>query len=126
MSSFDVSLSRFLQSFKYAFKGIFASFAKRQINIKIHVGIAIVTIVLAIILSINMMEWITIIACIGIVIAAEMMNTAIETLVDIVSPEWNEKAGRVKDIAAGAVLVLAIMALIIGIVIFLPKILALL
>jgi len=65
-------------------------------------------------------EWIVIILCIGVVIAAELFNTAIERLVDLVSPERHPIAGQVKDIAAGAVLVCAVAAAIIGIIIFLP------
>lgn len=60
--------------------------------------------------------------CIGMVIAAELFNSAIEKLVDIVSPEWNPLAGKVKDIAAGAVLVCAIVAGITGLIVFLPHI----
>lgn len=63
-------------------------------------------------------EWIVIILCIGVVIAAELFNTAIEKLVDLVSPERHPIAGQVKDIAAGAVLVCAVAAAIIGIIIF--------
>ncbi len=61
-----------------------------------------------------------IIFAIGLVISAEMINTAIETLTDLISPEHHDKAGRAKDIAAGAVLIAAISAAIIGIIIFLP------
>ena len=63
--------------------------------------------------------------CIGTVIAAELFNSAIERLVDLVSPEWQKVAGEVKDIAAGAVLVTAITAAIVGLIVFLPYILAL-
>ena len=63
--------------------------------------------------------------CIGTVITAELFNSAIERLVDLVSPEWNKIAGEVKDIAAGAVLVTAITAAIIGLIVFLPYLLAL-
>jgi diacylglycerol kinase len=126
MSTSGFSVNRLLRSFKYAFKGIRRAYTEGQVNIKIHSVIAIFVIALSIYLSINDIEWVIIISCIGIVIAAEMINTSIESLVDLVSPEWNEKAGKVKDIAAGAVLVLAMMSIVIGIVIFLPKILALL
>jgi diacylglycerol kinase (ATP) len=126
MSTSAFSFNRLLQSFRYAFKGIRMAYTEGQVNIKIHSVIAIFVIALSIYLSINEIEWAIIIGCIGIVISAEMINTSIESLVDLVSPEWNEKAGKVKDIAAGAVLVLAMMSIAIGIMIFLPKILALL
>ncbi len=120
------SISRLIRSFGYALRGIATAYAKGQVNIKIHTCIAIVAIALSILLSISAFEWICVVLCIGIVIAAEMTNSAIETLVDLVSPEWNEKAGVVKDIAAGAVLVLATMSVVVGAIIFLPKIMALL
>ncbi len=119
------SLYRFIKSFDFAFQGVRMSFKKGEVNIKVHVAIAFVTIIISFLLSISALEWIAIIGCIGIVIAAELFNTAIEKIVDIISPEWNSKAGAVKDIAAGAVLVLSCMAALIGALIFLPKIVAL-
>jgi diacylglycerol kinase len=119
------SFHRFGKSFSFAFHGLKMAFKKGEVNIKIHAIIAITAIIISYLLSISLLEWIVIIACIGIVIAAELFNTAIEKFVDIVSPEWNPKAGIVKDIAAGAVLVLSCMAALIGILIFLPKIIAL-
>ena len=73
-------------------------------------------------MRINSVEWIFIIAAIGIVFTTEIINTTIEELVDLVSPERQKKAGVIKDLAAGAVMIAAIMALIIGCVIFIPKI----
>jgi len=116
---------RFLKSFSFAFHGVRLSFEKGEVNIKVHIIIAFVTIITSFLLNISTLEWIEVIGCIGIVIAAELFNTAIEKLVDIISPEWNPKAGAVKDIAAGAVLVLSCMAALIGTLIFLPKIIAL-
>jgi diacylglycerol kinase len=120
------SFHRFVKSFSFAFRGLKMAFNKGEVNIKIHAITAIAAIIISYLLSISLSEWIAIIACIGVVIAAELFNTAIEKLVDIVSPEWNSKAGTVKDIAAGAVLVLSCMAALIGTLIFLPKIIALL
>ncbi|MEG2574055.1 MAG: diacylglycerol kinase family protein, partial [Bacteroides sp.] len=68
-------------------------------------------------------EWIAILLCVALVFAAEAFNTAIERLVNIVSPERNVQAGDVKDIAAGAVLICAIIAAIVGLIIFTPYIL---
>ena len=67
-------------------------------------------------------EWLAIVICIGLVMVTELINTAIEILVDCVSPEFNVKAGLVKDIAAGAVLVAALVALLVAFIIFVPKI----
>jgi diacylglycerol kinase (ATP) len=119
------SFRRFLKSFNFAFHGVRLSFKKGEVNIKIHIVISFATIITSFLLNISALEWIAIIGCMGIVIAAELFNTAIEKVVDIISPEWNPKAGAVKDIAAGAVLILSCMAALIGVLIFLPKIIAL-
>lgn len=116
------SFLRFINSFRYALRGIKISLNKGEVNIRVHVFVAIVSILLAYLLHLSILEWSVIIVCIGIVIAAELFNTAIEKLVDLVSPEWNDKAGIVKDIAAGAVLIVSIASAIIGIIIFVPKI----
>lgn len=65
-----------------------------------------------------------VIICIGVVIAAEAMNTSIEKLCDHISPEKNENIGRVKDLASGAVLIVSVAAAVVGIIIFLPKLIA--
>ena len=111
---------RFL-SFKYAFRGIAYMF-RTQHNSLIHLFAAIFVIVLGCVYKVTLVEWSLLIFAIGLVFTTEMMNTSIESLVDICSPEINEKAGKVKDIAAGAVLVAAIISFIIGLIIFLPKI----
>ena len=66
-------------------------------------------------------EWLWIILAIGLVLVAELLNTAIEILVDLVSPDFNTQAGKVKDVAAGAVVVAAIISVLIGAIIFIPK-----
>ena len=76
-------------------------------------------------LGLSTTEWLLIGFCIGSVFMAEIMNTAIEFLVDLVSPGFHHKAGQVKDLAAGAVLVASMMSVVIGAVIFLPKLWAL-
>jgi len=107
-------------SFKYAFRGIAYMF-KTQHNSWIQSGFAILAIFLGFYLHISLTEWFFILFAIGLVFMAELLNTALETLVDLVSPEKNEKAGRIKDLAAGGVLMIALAALITGIIIFLPK-----
>lgn len=113
---------KIVNSFKYAIEGIVASF-KSERNMKIHVLIMTLVIIAGIFLKINTFEWIICIILFAMVIGAEMFNTAIETVVDIVMPEKNEKAKIAKDVSAGVVLIFAIAAAIIGIRIFLPKIL---
>ena len=115
---------KLINSFKYAFKGIGSSL-KSERNMKIHFTMMVLVIIASIFLNISIWEWITCIILFGLVISLEMVNTAIEIVVDMVSPEYNLKAGHVKDIAAGAVLVNAIVAFIVGLLIFLPKIIGL-
>lgn len=112
---------KLINSFKYAFKGIGSSL-KSERNMKIHFAMMVLVIMAGILLNISMWEWIICFILFGLVISLEMVNTAIEIVVDMVSPEYNLKAGHVKDIAAGAVLVNAIVAFIVGLLIFLPKI----
>lgn len=112
-------------SFGYAFKGIWAVL-KSEPNMKIHFFIAVLVIICGFIFSISLVEWLFCILCFGLVIGAEMINTAIENIVNLVSPEQNELAGKAKDIAAGAVLVCAIFSAIVGLIIFVPKGLSLL
>jgi len=109
------------KSFVCAFKGIAGAF-KIEVNIRIHFILAIAAVAFGFWLKINQMEWIMVILAIGFVIVSELFNSAIELLVDLVSPGYNQKAGRIKDIAAGAVLVSAITAAFIGLFIFVPKI----
>lgn len=115
-------MKKIRNSFKYAIEGIWTSF-KTERNMKIHIFIMILVIIAGIILKINKSEWIICIILFAIVIGSELFNTSIETIVDIVMPEKNEKAKIAKDVSAGAVLVVAIGAAIIGLVIFVPRIL---
>lgn len=115
---------RLVRSFGYAFKGIGYA-ASTQLNFRVHVCAMLLVICLGVVLHISVAEWCCITICIGLVLAAELINTAIETLTDLVSLEYNEKAGRVKDVAAGAVLITAIFAVITGAIIFVPKLICL-
>ena len=112
---------KLINSFKYAFTGMWSAY-KSERNMKIHVLATIIVVILGLILKINIVEWCFCITSIVLVISAELLNTAIENIVDMISPEKNEKAKLIKDISAGAVLVLAIGAFIIGMIIFIPKI----
>jgi len=108
------------RSFQFAFKGI-AYFFQSQHNTWIHSGCAVLAIGCGFFFELNSMEWLWIVLAIGLVFFAEMVNTAIELVVDLVSPDYNELAGKAKDVAAGSVLVSAIAAAIIGLIIFIPK-----
>ncbi len=108
-----------LRSFGYAWKGIRCCVGKEQ-NLSFHLIVTVLTIIAGFLLDITRTDWMIVILCIGVVIAAELFNTAIEKLVDLVSPERHPIAGQVKDIAAGAVLLCAATAAIIGLIVFIP------
>lgn len=116
-----VKTKKIINSFKYAIQGVITSFKKEK-NMKIHFFIMISVIILCFILKISKTEWITCIILFGIVIAGEMFNTAIETTVNIAMPYKNPKAKIAKDVSAGGVLILAITSIVIGSMIFIPKI----
>ena len=111
---------KLINSFKYAIEGFISSF-KTERNMKIHVFAMLIVIILGFYLKISLIEWCIIAIAISLVIGAELFNTAIETIVDMISPEKNPKAKLAKDISAAAVLVFSIGAAIAGTIIFLPK-----
>lgn len=114
-------LHKRLKSFVYAFQGL-GSFLKKEHNAWIHC-LAIVIVVLAgFYYHITTTEWCIVLLCFGLVLSAEAFNTAIERLVNLVSPDFHPIAGDVKDVAAGAVLICAIASAIIGCIIFVPYI----
>lgn len=106
----------FWHSLRCAFAGL-RDVVRSGRNAKIHVGIALAVIVSGCFLKISRTDWAILLLTIGAVFAAEAANTAIESVVDLVSPEHHELARRAKDCAAGAVLVLAIMAVAVGLLI---------
>lgn len=113
-----------VNSFKYAFEGIFTALKTEQ-NMKIHIIMMVLVIIFGIMLKINRIEWIMCIILFGFVISLELVNTAIENTVDLITQEKNPKAKIAKDVAAGAVLIAAITSAIIGLIIFVPKIISL-
>jgi diacylglycerol kinase len=118
------SLSRQAKSFKHAFYGI-SIFFKEEYNARIHLLAAVLVVIGGIVLKISVTEWVAVILSMGLVLTAEIINTSIENLADFVQPEKYPQIKKVKDLAAAAVLVTAIAAFIIGLIIFLPKLLAL-
>ena len=115
------TISARLKSFIYAFNGIKLYF-KYQHNVWIHLLIAFVVLVFGFLFNISLFEWCICFLAMGIVLSAEGFNSAIELLCDVVSPDQDSQIGKVKDIAAGAVLVMAFFAAIVGLIVFLPKI----
>ena len=119
-----ISKKKLKNSFKYAMQGIKSAFKTEQ-NLKIHFIFTALAIILGVLLKINFTEWAICFLLFGFVITAELLNTAIEVTVDLAMPDKNEEAELAKDIAAGAVLVSAIISILVGMAIFLPKIIEL-
>lgn len=119
----NIFLQKQARSFRNAFRGIVVAI-QQETHCKIHLLATIAVIVLGILLHIALNEWIVIFICIAMVWCLELINTAIENIVDVVSPERQERARNIKDIAAGAVLFAAICSVIIACLIFIPKIIS--
>jgi diacylglycerol kinase (ATP) len=120
MSVREEVMKKFLMGFRYAGRGIVAGLIG-QLNINVMLALAAMAIALGVIFSISTTEWALLAGLIGLVLSLELVNTAGEKLVDILSPEQNERYGQIKDILAGAVLVAALAAGVAGLLIFLPK-----
>ena len=112
---------RFLNSFKFAANGFKYAYQNEQ-NLIIHICVTIVTLLFGFIFKLNNIEWLFVLIMIGLVFCAELINTSIEAVVDLVSPEKHPLAKIAKDTASGAVLSLAVVAFIGGLCIFIPKI----
>jgi len=113
-------MNKLWKSFGYAFKGLAYAY-RTQLNFRIHLAVTAVALLLGWYLKLSVNEWLWILLCITTVLSAELINTSIETLTDLVSPGFNEKAGHVKDIAAAAVTITALFAVVTGCIIFIPK-----
>ena len=111
---------RLINSFKYASEGIKQSYKGEQ-NLKIHTFIAILVIVFGFFLKISYFEWLVCLILIGLVLMTEFFNTAIEYVVDLASPRIHPLAKATKDTASAGVLIMAIISAIIGLLIFVPK-----
>ena len=112
-------MKKFLLGFKYALQGVRYAFAT-QINFRFHSIAAILVILLGLYFQLTRFEWLWLCTAIILVIVAELFNTALEVLVDLVSPNYNSKAGVVKDLASAAVLITSLLSLIIGLFVFIP------
>ncbi|WP_075982341.1 diacylglycerol kinase family protein [Bacillus massilinigeriensis] len=111
-----------LWSFRYALEGIMAAIIRER-NMKIHLFMTISVICLGWWTSLTKTEWLFISFAIGGMISLELINTAIERIVDLVTEDYHPLAKEAKDIAAGAVLLYSILSVIVGILIFWPKLL---
>ncbi len=117
-------MKKFFRGFKYAFSGLVAA-TKSECNMRFHLCAMVCVVVAGFVFCISATEWLAVLLCCGMVVGAEMLNTAIEKLADAVEPAKNERIKFVKDAAAGGVLACAIAAACVGLIIFVPKIIAL-
>ena len=122
MSSKKFSISRRIKSFKYAFNG-FRILIKEEHNSRVHLIVGVCVIISGIYFTISALEWITLILVISFVLAMEIVNSSIENICDFISPDKHQLIKKIKDLAAAAVLISVISAVIIGLIIFIPKVL---
>lgn len=113
------------KSFGYAFEGIFAGIRGER-NMKIHCFAAVCVIVARVLFHISVTEWCICLVLFGLILSLELVNTAIEAVVDLVTEDKKPLAKLAKDTAAGAVLIAAVMAAMAGLLIFVPKLVSLL
>lgn len=107
----------FKKSFGFALQGFRYTLATER-NIRVMLGGAAFAVVMGLVLQLDLVSWAIVLLCIGCVLAAELLNTAIETVVDLVSPEYHPLAGHAKDIAAAAVYVLSFFVAVVGVCVF--------
>ena len=111
--------STLIKSFEYAFSGIFRSLVKER-NFQIHLIITFLVVIAGFYFRIEKMEWVSLLLMIAFVLSLEAINSCIERICDFISPEYNEKIKTIKDVSAGFVLIAAIIAVVIGCIVFIP------
>ena len=113
-------MKKLINSFRHATEGIINT-ATVETNLQIHITVMICVVLMGLMVGLTMFEWIICIILFGLVISAELFNTALEETLDYINEEYNEKIRFIKDASAGAVLVTAIVSIIVGLIIFIPK-----
>ncbi len=116
---------RLLSSFKWAGQGLKYCLSGEK-NFQVHCVVAVIAVITGFVLKISALEWVIISICIAVVLAFEMINTAIEHLCNIAQPSIDPTVKIIKDVCAGAVLIIALMSVVCGAIIFIPKIVAIL
>lgn len=116
----NFSLRKRLMSFRFAFNGI-TNLIKKEHNARIHIIALICVIGLGLLFKIGVNDWIAITIVSGLVILTELLNTAVERLADFIESDWDDRIGIIKDYCAGAVLISAVISVIVGALIFIPK-----
>jgi diacylglycerol kinase len=113
-------LIAFIRSFFYAFEGLWA-LVRTQRNAKVHLLAVLVVVIAGVWLKLGQSEWLAVTIISALVLALEAVNTAVEAVVDLASPEYHLLAKRAKDVAAGAVLIAALAALVVAALIVFPR-----
>ena len=117
-------IKKFINSFNYPIKGLKYAYRNEQ-NLAVDVGIAILVLIAGFIFKLDTTEWVVVVFTIGAVLSLELVNSSIEAAVDLVTEEYHPLAKVAKDTSAAAVFVIAIVAVIVGLIIFLPKVISL-
>ncbi len=117
-----MNLQRRFESFGHALRGL-ADLLRTQPNAQIHAAVTVLLVAAGAVLGLSRLEWVAVVLCIALVLSMEAMNTALEYLADRVSTERHPLIGKAKDAAAAAVFITAVGAVVVGLVIFIPKIL---
>jgi diacylglycerol kinase len=120
-----MSIQKRINSFQFAIQGL-GDLVKSQPNARIHLMVGIAVLAAGYFCRISKYDWIAVILCMALVISLEAVNTALEYLTDLVSPQYHPLAGKAKDVAAAAVLIAAMGAVVVGLLIFVPYLLPLL
>ncbi len=115
-------MKKLLASFRYAWTGVCTCFREER-NFKIHTCAAVLVLAAGLFFRIPVAEISAVLLAVALVIGAEIFNTAVENVLDLICEEYSEKVKKIKDIAAGAVLICAIIAAAVGVLIFLPHLL---
>lgn len=116
-----MSIRKRVRSVRFALQGL-TDLLKTQPNARVHLLASIAVTGAGFYFKISSMEWVAVVICMAFVISMEAINTALEHLTDLVSPEYHPLAGKVKDVAAAAVLIAAVGAAIVGMIVFGPKV----
>lgn len=120
----EKGIKKFINSFKYPISGLRYAYKNEQ-NLEVDIGIAVLVVILGFLFKISVSEWAILTITVGLVISFELINTALEAVVDLITDKYHPLAKVAKDTSAAAVLILAIVSVIEGLIIFLPKIISL-
>lgn len=124
MTQKDRGIKRIINSFGYSFNGLIDTYRTEQ-SVWIYIPVALIVILMGFLFKISTYEWIAVILILGIILSLELINTALEAVVDLVTKKYEPLAKKAKDTVSAAVLIFAITAVIVGLIIFLPKFIAL-